>query len=87
VKHYWEIIADRLKKADWSLGCVAAVGLSRANDLDCSRYGTETKVFGEPMLTDGTLARLGHNEGVQQDGNSGAQGSDRLAGLDGSLLA
>jgi IS1 family transposase len=29
-------------------------------------YGTETKVFGEPMLPDGTLARLGHNEGVRK---------------------
>src|SRR5206468_7038505 len=29
-------------------------------------YGTETKVFGEPMLTDGTLARLGRNEGVRR---------------------
>jgi hypothetical protein len=28
--------------------------------------GTETKVFGEPMLTDGTLARLGRNEGVRK---------------------
>jgi hypothetical protein len=31
----------------------------------CS-YGTETKIFGEPMLTDGTLARLGRNEGVRK---------------------
>ncbi len=29
-------------------------------------YGTETKVFGEPMLSDGTLARLGRNEGVRR---------------------
>ena len=29
-------------------------------------YGTETKVFGEPMLADGTLARLGRNEGVRK---------------------
>src|SRR5207237_6520194 len=29
-------------------------------------YGTETKVVGEPMLPDGTLARLGHNEGVRK---------------------
>jgi IS1 family transposase len=29
-------------------------------------YGTETKVFGEPMLLDGTLARLGRNEGVRK---------------------
>lgn len=29
-------------------------------------YGTETKIFGEPMLPDGTLARLGRNEGVRR---------------------
>ena len=29
-------------------------------------YGTETKIFGEPKLTDGTLARLGRNEGVRR---------------------
>jgi len=29
-------------------------------------YGTETKVFGEPMMLDGTLARLGRNEGVRK---------------------
>src|SRR5204863_9006458 len=29
-------------------------------------YGTETKVFGEPMLADGTLARLGRNEGARK---------------------
>lgn len=29
-------------------------------------YGTETKIFGEPMLLDGTLARLGRNEGVRK---------------------
>ena len=29
-------------------------------------YGTETKVFGEPELLDGTLARLGRNEGVRR---------------------
>ena len=29
-------------------------------------YGTETKIFGEPMLPDGTLARLGTNEGVRK---------------------
>ena len=29
-------------------------------------YGTETKIFGEPMLSDGTLARLGRNEGVRK---------------------
>jgi IS1 family transposase len=27
-------------------------------------YGTETKIFGEPRLLDGTLARIGRNEGV-----------------------
>src|SRR5438067_1827030 len=29
-------------------------------------YGMETKIFGEPMLSDGTLARLGRNEGVRR---------------------
>src|SRR5436190_1713710 len=29
-------------------------------------YGTETKIFGEPMLSDGTLAVLGRNEGVRK---------------------
>src|SRR5437868_2165084 len=29
-------------------------------------YGTETKVFGEPQLLDGTLARFGKNEGVRK---------------------
>jgi IS1 family transposase len=29
-------------------------------------YGTETKIFGEPKLPDGTLARLGRNEGVSR---------------------
>jgi IS1 family transposase len=29
-------------------------------------FGTETKIFGEPMLLDGTLARLGRNEGVRK---------------------
>jgi IS1 family transposase len=29
-------------------------------------YGTETKIFGEPKLSDGTLARLGRNEGVRR---------------------
>jgi len=29
-------------------------------------YGTETKIFGEPHLPDGTLARLGHNQGVRK---------------------
>jgi IS1 family transposase len=29
-------------------------------------YGTETKIFGEPTRPDGTLARLGRNEGVRK---------------------
>jgi IS1 family transposase len=29
-------------------------------------YGTETKVFGEPMMLDGTLAQVGRNEGVRK---------------------
>jgi IS1 family transposase len=29
-------------------------------------FGTETKIFGESMLSDGTLAQLGRNEGVRR---------------------
>lgn len=29
-------------------------------------YGTETKIFGEPYLSDGTLAALGKNQGVRK---------------------
>lgn len=29
-------------------------------------YGTETKIFGEPLMLDGTLARYGRNEGVRK---------------------
>ena len=29
-------------------------------------FGTETKIFGEPEMLDGTLARLGRNEGVRR---------------------
>ena len=32
---YWEIIADRLSNAGWSLGWVSAIDFSGANDLDC----------------------------------------------------
>jgi hypothetical protein len=31
---YWEIIADNLSKAGWSLGCVSAVSFEGANKLD-----------------------------------------------------
>ena len=39
---------------------------SRAFGYEGYSYGTETKIFGEPHLPDGTLARLGHNEGVRK---------------------
>jgi hypothetical protein len=32
---YWEIIADNLKQAGWSLGWVSALDVEWANDLDC----------------------------------------------------
>ena len=34
MKH-WEIIADRLGEAGWSLGWVAALDCEGPNDLDC----------------------------------------------------
>jgi len=44
-------------------------------------YGTETKVFGEPKLPDGTLARLGRNEGVRKMQTAERKAGGRLAGL------
>jgi len=44
-------------------------------------YGTETKVFGEPMLPDGTLARLVRNEGVRRMQTAERAAVVRLAGL------
>jgi hypothetical protein len=32
---YWEIIADNLKKAGWSWGCVSAIDSEGANNPDC----------------------------------------------------
>jgi len=38
---YWEIIADNLKKAGWSLG--VSFGLRGANNLDCRRASPATE--------------------------------------------
>jgi hypothetical protein len=32
---YWEIIAGKLIKADWSLGWVSTIDSEGAHDLDC----------------------------------------------------
>ncbi len=34
---YWELVADKLSKAGWSLGWVLSRGFQKANDLDCWR--------------------------------------------------
>jgi hypothetical protein len=44
-------------------------------------YGTETKVFGEPKLPDGTLVRLGRNEGVRKMQTAERTAVVGLAGL------
>jgi IS1 family transposase len=44
-------------------------------------YGTETKVFGEPKLSDGTLACLGRNEGVRRMQTAERAAVVGLAGL------
>jgi hypothetical protein len=35
---YWEIIADNLKKAGWSLGCVSAVDSNFAGPICFAAY-------------------------------------------------
>ena len=53
-----QIATDQLPAYEWNIKQhFGYVGFS---------YGTETKIFGEPMLADGTLAALGRNEGVRK---------------------
>jgi len=51
------------------------------SDMKATGYGTETKVFGEPKLPDGMLARLGRNEGVRRMQTAERKAVIRLAGL------
>jgi IS1 family transposase len=58
VKGHVQIATDNLRAYPFHIrGAFGYEGFS---------YGTETKVFGEPMLLDGTLGRLGRNEGVRK---------------------
>ena len=50
-------------------------------DYEVYLYDTETKIFGEPQLPDGTLARLGRNEGVRKMVTAEREAVVRLAGL------
>jgi hypothetical protein len=50
---YWKIIADRLSKAGWSLGCVSAVD-SQGRTIwivDAHGYGKRFIVRADEMLT------------------------------------
>jgi IS1 family transposase len=58
VKGPVQIATDNFKQYPWHIR--AAFGYEGFS------YGMETKVFGEPELLDGTLARLGKNEGVRK---------------------
>jgi len=42
---YWQIIADNLSKAGWSLGCVTSDWFQRTNHLDCWRLSKRRKAF------------------------------------------
>ena len=50
---YWEIIADNLKKAGWSLGCVSAVDASGRTIFvaDAHRDGKRFVVRADGILT------------------------------------
>ena len=51
---YWEIIADNLKKAGWSWGCVSAIDCNRRTiwiaDAHCD-YGKHFVVHADEKLT------------------------------------
>ena len=58
VKGAVQIATDNFKQYPWHI--------REAFGYEGFSYGMETKVFGEPELLDGTLARLGKNEGVRK---------------------
>ena len=58
VKGPVQIATDNFKQYPWHI--------REAFGYEGYSYGMETKVFGEPELLDGTLARLGKNEGVRK---------------------
>ena len=53
MKRYWEIIADNLHKAGWSLGWVSALGLEGRTIwiVDAHGYGKRFIVRADEMLT------------------------------------
>ncbi len=58
VKGPVQIATDNFKQYPWHI--------REAFGYEGFSYGMETKVFGEPEMLDGTLARLGKNEGVRK---------------------
>ena len=50
---YWEIIADNLHKAGWSLGCVSAIDLEGRTMwiVDAHRYGKRFIVRADQIQT------------------------------------
>lgn len=58
VKGRVQIATDNFKQYPWHI--------REAFGYDGFSYGMETKVFGEPEMLDGTLARLRKNEGVRK---------------------
>jgi hypothetical protein len=58
VKGPVQIATDNFKQYPWHI--------RNAFGYEGFSYGTETKVFGEPEMIDGTLARFGKNEGVRK---------------------
>jgi hypothetical protein len=50
---YWEIIADNLRKAGWSLGCLSALGLEGRTIwiVDAHGYGKRFVVRTDEKLT------------------------------------
>ena len=62
----WEIIADRLSKAGWSLGWVSAIDSKGANDLDCERASRRWKAFHCVVIrTTADDGKAGDNLGTQ----------------------
>src|SRR5262245_8030181 len=73
---YWEIIADNLKKAGWSLGCVSAVDSRGRTIFVADAHCGDSQRF---IVRPDPLGALGRPncDGNSDDGSGGGNGGPR----------
>jgi len=74
VKRYWEIIADNLKKAGWSWGCVSAIDSNGRTIFIADAHRSNRKRFvaraDEKLTAFLELERVTTNDSAQRLGTS-----------------